>query len=150
MTFIGDDNLLDGWSAADSYQAASWLPHPKWNGDPLRGFDAGLIQLTQQIDTATIQAASRYTGSAEAGAVGVFVGYGRTGTGDVGATESAGTRRAGRNTIDELFRTRGKTPGVLAYDFDSGAAGDNYFGDADPVDLEYLISFGDSGGLFCD
>jgi len=146
VTFITDANLLDGWSPEDTHEAARFLPHPKWNGDASRGSDIGLIQLANPIESTTIQAAGRYTQELEVGASGVFVGYGRTGTGDIGATEGAGTRRAGNNTIDQLFKTRGKTLGIFAYDFDSGDVADNVFGAADQEDYEYLTSFGDSGG----
>lgn len=144
VTFVMDPDLRDGWSEVDTYGAASWLAHPDWTGDLSLGSDIGLIQLADQITG--IQPAMRNKGKGELGAVGTMVGYGMTGTGDLGATEDAGTRRAGQNAIDQLFLTVGKTPNVFAYDFDSGSTADNSFGSSSQVDLEYLTSFGDSGG----
>jgi len=103
-----------------------------------------LIQLSDTIST--IPAANRYTGTEELTATGTLVGYGMTGTGSTGAIDLDGMRRAGQNEIDQLFRTRGKTPNVIAYDFDSGSEDDNVFGPKDPLPYEYLTSFGDSGG----
>jgi S1-C subfamily serine protease len=131
-----------------AYQAENWVAHPKWSGNVNKGFDIGLVHLSE---TPSVQPADRYTGSdSPLTTTGISVGYGLTGTGETGYVETSGfEKRAGENVIDEWYLGPGKPgriPHVFLSDFDSGLASDNYSGSAEPEDLEYLIAPGDSGG----
>jgi hypothetical protein len=133
------------------YTAESWRAHSKWNGDLLNGNDIALIKLATEIGGIT--PAERYTGSGEYLAVGTAVGYGMTGTGLTGAVTFDGQKRAGNNVIDAFYgKNPRKTPKIFLSDFDNPAdAGDNAYGDATALEMEYLIAPGDSGGpVFID
>ena len=148
---VDDATALTFTLGGTTYTGASWLPYPKWNGDLLAGYDIGLVKLAEPV--AGVTPATRYAGSDEAGAVGTAVGYGMTGTGLTGATTYDGEKRAGENVIDGFYaRNPRKEPTLFLSDFDNPLnAGDNVYGSADPLDLEYLIAFGDSGGgVFID
>jgi len=133
-----------------TYTAASWVPHPKWDGDLNRGYDIGLIELTSSIEG--VDPAALYAGSGELGMTGISVGFGMTGTGSTGAIVGVdGQRRAGENGIDAWLKTPGKSPRVFLSDFDDPMnADENALGpwgsSADALDQEYLIAPGDSGG----
>lgn len=71
-----------------------------------------------------------YAGENEAGKVASIAGYGLTGTFATGATTSDGKRRAGSNVIDRVEKD------LLICSIDGGRR----------TELEFLISFGDSGG----
>jgi hypothetical protein len=132
------------------YSAARWIANPQWNGDPLRGYDLGLVQLTSPISN--VAPAQRYTGLSETGKVGTTVGYGMTGTGLTGATTYDGKKRAGQNSIDLLTAGLGKNAKILLTDFDNPRnRADSLLGSWKPLNLEYLAAPGDSGGgLFLD
>jgi len=149
---VGDATSLTFSVGGQSYAAAKWLAHPKWNNELLGGYDIGLMQLTDSVPDA-VTPASLYTGSEELGATGTSVGFGRTGTGVTGAIAPAGTKRAGQNVIDAFFsRNPKKTPRIFLSDFDNpDDPTDNVYGLETPLDLEYLIAPGDSGGgVFID
>lgn len=132
-----------------TYDADAWFSHSKWNGDLARGYDIGLMHLKTGI--AGITPAEFYnTGVSEIGQIGTFVGYGTTGTGETGWDGSLPlVKRAGENVVDMFLNTGGK-PGssrVLLADFDNPLKdSDSSWGSSDPLDLEYLIAPGDSGG----
>ena len=132
------------------YSASRWIANPQWNGDPLRGYDLGLVQLTSPISN--VAPAQRYTGRSETGKVGTTVGYGMTGTGLTGATTYDGKKRAGQNSIDLLTAGLGKNAKILLTDFDNPRnRTDSLLGSWKPLNLEYLAAPGDSGGgLFVD
>ena len=136
--------------AGDVYPAASWQAHPKWNGDLIAGYDIGLINLSSPVESVT--PAQRYKGRKELGAEATIVGYGMTGTGLSGATTFDGEKRGGQNVIDVLFKGYRKSQPLFLCDFDNpDDPGDNFFGSPEPLDLEFLIAPGDSGGgLFLD
>lgn len=135
------------------------------------GFDIAIIKLSQAI--LGVDVAKIYTGRNEVGAVGTHVGYGTTGNGLTGFNQPSGTKRAGNNVIDSdgsdnLFGNSD----VLTTDFDmpstttdeemqsgvgfiTNTANRGYYEDplglargipGRVLDLEYLISPGDSGG----
>jgi hypothetical protein len=132
---------LDFYIGGQRYQAADWIAHPEWDGDLSRGYDIALVHLDRAVDG--IDPAERYHGLGEAGSVGTSVGFGRSGEGSTGASTAAGTKRAGQNVVDGFDPRSGGR--ILTSDFDSP------FGLAQPLDLEYLIAPGDSGGgLFLD
>lgn len=131
----------------NSYSASQWAYHSKWTGDLAAGYDIALVKLSA---TPGIAPATRYAGSNELGAVGTSVGYGMTGTGLTGATTFDGLKRAGQNMIDRYYSNRNNR--IVVSDFDNPSKpSDSYFGSSTPLNLEYLIAPGDSGGgLFVD
>lgn len=102
------------------------------------GRDIALIQLNTNVVGVSTYALNY--GTDELGMVGTTVGFGQTGNGNTGINAGAGTKRGGRNVIDDA------TTGNLVYDFDSGLAGDNNLGSSTPQDLEHNVAPGDSGG----
>jgi len=123
------------------------IVHPEWTrNDFLSGADLALVRLQNPITT--IEASQIYTGRDELGQVGTSVGYGRTGTGLTGALPgTAGTLRAGNNVLDVLGTDRGWDERIILTDFDSPLdPNESNYGDSAPLDLEYSIAPGDSGG----
>lgn len=121
--------------------------HPGWSeGQYTSGGDLALIRLSQPITS--VQAATRYAGSNELGALGYGVGYGASGTGNSGDLPNTfGTKRAGTNFIDVLGSDRGFNESILLTDFDNPLReSDSTYGSAIPTDLEYQVAPGDSGG----
>ncbi|MCE5325810.1 MAG: trypsin-like serine protease [Planctomycetaceae bacterium] len=123
-----------------TYASSQIITNPNWTGDLFAGYDLGLVKLSTAVTGVT--AATRYTGTSEKGQTGVSAGYGLTGTGLTGATTLDYQKRAGMNTIDSLYNAR-----LMLMDFDNPhTRSDNSYGSATPLDLEYLIAPGDSGG----
>jgi hypothetical protein len=168
-TLIGSDwvltaaHVMEGTSTGQfavggqTYNVSKWVTHPKWDGELRRGYDLALVKLDR--DVSGVAPASLYTGKRELGAVATFVGFGRTGSGVSGANTYDALKRAGQNTIDgsigkeqwplnPTFQSKlPKNARTFLVDFDNPHnAADSVVGDAAPVDLEYLISLGDSGG----
>ncbi|MEN0111923.1 MAG: trypsin-like serine protease [Planctomycetota bacterium] len=171
----GVDGAGDGVSnvtfnvGGTSYAAEQWVLEPTWEsigGDTLEsnfasGWDLALVKLSAPV--VDVDPAVLYGGNDELGRVATTVGFGATGVGSTGFEEnSAGVKRAGQNVIDVVGTA--KTPGsraiafnvdndrVLGVDFDEpGNRRAGLLGSDDPLDLEYLIAPGDSGGgLFID
>lgn len=119
--------------------------NPGWNGDANRGFDIALVRLDSPITTIT--PASIYTTFQELGKTMTAVGYGAGGNGTTGSTTSYGVKRAGDNIVDQLVNFDNGASG-LRWDFDepSPRVSRNYSGSNTPLDLEYQIASGDSGG----
>jgi secreted trypsin-like serine protease len=121
--------------------------------DSYAGVDIGLFQLNSPVNN--VKTATLYTSDREKGETGVFVGFGTLGNGNTGATEkNDGLKIAGTNLIDGVsseYYTNGSEK-VLISDFDSPSGLNNIFGKANiPLDLEYSIASGDSGGgMFID
>ncbi len=121
--------------------------HPDWTMDNfLGGGDLALLRLSAPVTSREI--ASLHTGGGDLGQVGTAVGYGRFGTGITGAQPNTdGTLRAGQNTIDVLGTARGWDERILLTDFDNPLnPNDSNYGSNSPLDLEYSIAPGDSGG----
>ena len=140
-----------------AYGVSKWITHPKWDGALRRGYDLALVKLDGTVTD--VAPAALYTGKKEMNAVATFVGFGRTGTGVSGHNAFDSLKRAGRNTIDgsigpeqwpldPTFRSRlPKNARSFLVDFDNPASpADSQLGSPTPLDLEYLISLGDSGG----
>jgi hypothetical protein len=116
-----------------------------WNGNINDGFDIALVHFATPFTGIT--PASIYTSFQELGQSITSVGFGATGTGKTGAFQSAGTKRAGDNVVDRYVTfSNGAT--ALRWDFDEPAprVSPNQSGSTTPLDLEYLIAGGDSGG----
>lgn len=120
--------------------------HPDWVvNDFLGGGDLALIRLSAPVSN--LNTATLHAGGGELGQVGTAVGYGRTGNGLTGAQfGSEGTLRAGTNVIDVFGTERGWDERILLTDFDSPLRDVSNYGDSSPLDLEYSIAPGDSGG----
>lgn len=129
-----------------AYKASAWYSHPNWTGNVSTGYDIGLFRLSAPVSGIT--PAQRYYGTSELGKAATIVGYGRTGTGLTGATRTDQKKRAGTNRVD----TTTASGRVLLTDFDNPQrSADSAFGSSLPLDLEYMIAPGDSGGaLFID
>jgi hypothetical protein len=168
-TLVGNDwvltaaHVMEGTTTGQftvggqSYNVSRWVTHPKWDGELRRGYDLALVKLDR--DVSGVAPAGLYTGKREFGSLATFVGFGRTGTGVSGDTAFDAVKRAGQNTIDgsigkeqwplnATFHSKlPKSARTFLVDFDNPHNGsDSQVGDAAPVDLEYLISLGDSGG----
>lgn len=142
---------LDFTVGGITYPAVGWVMNSKFTSGNLgAGNDIGLIHLGAPV--AGIAPATRYTGSSELGTTAVAAGFGMTGTGLTGATTLDFQKRAGENTVDAFYPVRRGTPNILLMDFDNPhTAADNSYGSSAPLNLEYLIAPGDSGGgLFAD
>ncbi len=130
----------------DNYSATNWFAHDTWSGDLWAGNDLGLIQLDTAVTD--ISYASLYTGSSDLYSTATFVGYGRTGDGLTGDTEASGVKRAGQNVYD--LNHQGEFGDILLSDFDAPAgfkdSSDLAYGSTTPLDLEYVLAPGDSGG----
>lgn len=132
------------------YRGYEWEHFPGFDWDPFSGTDIGLVRLSHRVNR-KITPAERYFGEDEFDKVGTSVGYGRTGNGDEGITDADKThdKRAGNNVIDGfVFDGQGEMVPLFYSDFDNPVVDPdvNYSGSLEPLDLEYLISFGDSGG----
>jgi hypothetical protein len=119
--------------------------YPGWTGNINDGFDIALVRLDAPFTGIT--PASLYTSFQELGKTITSVGYGQTGTGKTGATGFTGTKRAGENVVDR-YVTFANGATALRWDFDEPAprTSPNNSGSSVPLDLEYMIGPGDSGG----
>jgi hypothetical protein len=132
----------------NSYGASQWAYHSNWTGDLAAGYDIALVKLS--TNPSNITPALRYTGSDELGRIGTSVGYGKTGTGLTGAITFDSLKRAGENVIDRFYSGGNKR--IFLSDFDNPLnSSDSSSGSSTPLNLEYLIAPGDSGGgVFVD
>lgn len=147
-----------------NYSGSAVAVAPGWNGSLYAGNDIALLRLSSQVLGINPAAYNAYGG--EVGQIGTFVGFGATGTGLTGATEGGGLKRAGRNLLDasaDIFNGPLTPPNqtysdrILVTDFDTpdpnspDAARLYNIGSYSPLDLEFNVAGGDSGGgLFID
>lgn len=126
-----------------AYPSTQIIGYSGWNeSNPLGGNDFGLVHLASSVTA--IPPAMLYTGSAEFGQIGTYVGFGLTGTGLTGYGPLDNQKRAFQNAIDGSF---GNPAILLGSDFDNPHnAADNGFGSAVPLPLEGCVAPGDSGG----
>ena len=142
-----------GSHTAEQYYLAP--TYTNFNDSVSRGDDIALIKLAS-LET-TVAAATLNTSTQELGKTGTYVGYGNTGNGLDGFTNlTSGTRRAGQNVMDALGSTFNYSDNLILSDFDNpnlvNSGGEpNGIGSIEPLDLEYNIATGDSGGgMFID
>ena len=155
---LDDAYAADEWSfslsatGGGSHTGDSKHIHPDWTsgGTLSDGVDIALLRLA--TSESTITPATLSSSTSEVGETATHVGYGKTGTGTTGDTGAAGTRRAGNNVVDVTGSAVGYSDTILFEDFDNpSTTADNWSGSATPLDLEYLIAGGDSGGgMFLD
>ncbi len=107
-----------------------WHQHPGWLQSPQvglnQGWDVGLFRLESPVSGAP--EVRLYSGGAELGTEIVFAGFGLAGTSDTGPrANSTPTLYGATNTIDRVVSFSGDfgAGGLLATDFDSGAASVN-------------------------
>lgn len=121
--------------------------HPDWSrNDFLSGGDLALVHLSSPISNIT--PATIHTQGQELGATGTIIGYGLTGNGLTGyQSGSNAILRGGNNVIDVLGTARGWDERILLTDFDNPLnPNESRYGSNIPLDLEYSIAPGDSGG----
>ena len=148
---VDGDPRLEFYIDGIPYTAVSSIAHSKWDGDISKGYDIALVEFGVDFTAMGYDPAALYEGSNEIGKVSTAVGYGTTGTGDTGVVCGDDcfplVKRAGDNMIDAVLSTRGRSNRVLLTDFDNPSdPSDSSWGSAIPLDLEYLIAPGDSGG----
>lgn len=100
--------------------------HPDWNGAYTDGHDVAVIELPA-IAPIEAERFDLYRAANEVGQTFTIVGYGRTGTGDTGATMPGGVKRQGLNVFTDV------DDGVLEFEFGE-------------FEGEGFIAKGDSGG----
>ncbi len=151
----GSPGPTDTWTfGSETRNIAQAIRNPNFTGNIANGFDIALHRLDSPITNVT--PAQLYTGTAASliGQTLTYVGYGQTGTGSTGASGPLGTKRAGNNFGEQLGFTLNPGPSqtvwsdqILFADMDAqtGQWG-NPLGRTVPINLEYLIALGDSGG----
>lgn len=130
-----------------SYSINLGLQNGGWassNRDSGAGADIGLFRLNSSVSN--INPVTLYSGTNEDLQVGSYVGFGNTGNGISGAnTTSFGTKRAGQNTIG-LGSRLGYSNAILVSDFDDPRSVNPSDPLSRPLNLEYQLAPGDSGG----
>lgn len=138
------------------YTITNAIGHRTWfntGANIYSGFDIALLKLLSPVQTVTPSAL--FTGFNEDLQIGTYVGFGRTGTGLTGEIYQGGTKRAGQNIIG--LGSRAVLPNeqgyyqrlndrILVSDFDSPYTANPYDPLSVPLNLEYSIAHGDSGG----
>jgi len=123
------------------------VKHGGWassNRNVAAGVDLGLFRLNTPVWD--INPATLYSGTSEDLQVGSYVGFGNTGNGLTGANSTSfGTKRAGQNTIG-LGSRLGYSNQVLVSDFDDPRSANPSQPLTNPLNLEYQLARGDSGG----
>lgn len=122
----------------------TWVRHSAYSGDVTQGTDLALIHLVSPILEVT--PVRLWRSGSEPGITATVVGYGRTGTGLTGDVLPRGTRRGGQVRVDGLGNLAGLSSKMVLSDFDNpNNPGDNVFGPATPLPLEFNVAFNDSG-----
>jgi len=136
-----------------TYTSSAVHIYDGWAGDSASGGDIALIRLEESNVPA--QRVLLYSGTPGGllDEVAVISGYGRTGTGQTGATEPGGVLlHAGQNLIE---KTGGSVAffadydeSILFFDFDDPSASDDgyFWSENEALTYEYMIAAGDSGG----
>ncbi len=154
----GNAGATDTWTFGSEIRLIEdSFRNPNFNGQIANGYDIALHKLASPITTIT--PAQLYTGAASdlIGDTLTYVGYGQSGTGSTGATLPWGTKRAGVNIAEQLGYTINPggvneavyTGQMLFADMDDPPGGPQFgnpLGSTIPINLEYLIALGDSGG----
>jgi Trypsin/PEP-CTERM motif len=142
---------MQGQSAAFTvgggrYTVANAIGHRNWvntGGDVASGFDIALLRLQSAVRNVT--PASLFSGFNEDMQVGTYAGFGMTGNGITGATHNDFIKRAGRNLV-RVGSAAQFSNQLLISDFDNPLSANPYDPMSQPLDLEYSIAYGDSGG----
>lgn len=138
-----DDKNVTIEVGGKTYNATRIVIHPYYkNADLKLSTDLALVKIDKKYDG---KIAKLYEGEIEIGAVGTIVGFGNFRS--AMEPNSRGLRKlAGQNMID-VIGAAGNAANFLGVDLDSATdATANGFGDAKPLELEYIMDGGDSGG----
>ncbi|WP_341735824.1 S1 family peptidase [Microcoleus sp. CAWBG640] len=122
------------------------LQHAGWrsSGNGGERVDLGLFQLNASVSN--VNPATLYSGTNEDWQVGSYVGFGNTGTGLTGQIDRTyKTKRAGQNMIG-LGNRLGYSNDILVSDFDDPRSVNPSEPWTNPLNLEYQLGSGDSGG----
>jgi len=125
---------------------------PGYQDNLANGADLAIVNLASAAPSyATVY--QLYSGAIPYGSTIAVVGFGDTGTGDLGYSGGDGTRLMGENSyVTNAAAWYGSpvSPNLLLADFENGTAADNTLSATGPDSLgladEVDISFGDSGG----
>ncbi|MDJ1174774.1 trypsin-like serine protease [Roseofilum capinflatum] len=134
------------WVGNNRYSVTGLTAHRDWfaTGRNLGlGNDIALLALSESVRG--VNPASLYTSFNEDISLGTYVGYGKTGNGLTGAIYRGGTKRAGQNIIGTGNRL-GYSNNVLVSDFDDPRTSRWWDSLSQPLNLEYQLAKGDSGG----
>ncbi|GET40981.1 trypsin-like serine protease [Microseira wollei] len=132
------------WSGR--YTVTNAIGHRGWlgsSGNLGAGFDIALLRLRSAVTNVT--PAPPFSDLSEDMQVGTYVGYGATGTGLSGWVRNEGVKRGGQNIIG-LGSRLGFSDRVLVSDFDSPLSANSSDRLSIPLNLEYNVAPGDSGG----
>ncbi len=88
---VDDAKSLSFSIGGQVYHVDRTIPYPGWNRDLWSGYDIGLAHLTKAVDN--IKPAELYAGTAELNHTDTIVGFGKTGTGEIGDTRCDGVKR---------------------------------------------------------
>jgi len=130
------------------YEPDTIIFHPGYFGANPKGksknYDICLIKLKEPVSNIKIpQLNNKYD---EVGKKAVGVGWGHYG-GAYDDSLKLGKKLAGENMIDSILNFRDGVPGYMVCDFDSPTDTNcNKTGNPQPLELEFFISGGDSGG----
>ncbi len=141
----------------------TFTKHPAWDGNLARGNDVAVLTLATIAPSNVPRYDIDRTPLDDISTIVDKVGYGKSGTGDTGATLPSGTKREGMNRYDALadvmLDALDLVPGVdfvpgsvLQYDFDNGFVQNDafdFFFDIPHLGLEnneVMSAPGDSGG----
>ncbi|MGD1716772.1 trypsin-like serine protease [Dapis sp. BLCC M172] len=135
------------WAYGISYSVTNTTAHRGWfssDRDFTAGYDIAVLRLETPV--LHLPLAPLFTGFDESEQTGTYVGFGATGNGFTGSLPNTiGTKRAGQNIV-ELGRSLGLSESLLLSDFDHPLTSDSSKPETIPLDLEYTIAPGDSGG----
>ncbi|MBI3789598.1 MAG: trypsin-like serine protease [Gemmatimonadetes bacterium] len=123
----------NGSSGSFTVTSTSFRVNSLYNGQVINDNDIAIIRLATPITTPGIDRYNIWTGPIPTNNTVNFVGFGLRGSGALGFTAGAGSRRQGLNRFDFF-----NSPGVLISDFDSG----NQLNDAS--------CYFNPGSSFCD
>ena len=133
------------------------IRHPNWVVSPIIGDGADLMLIKLDAPVFEVTPASLISSNQSlVGQIATYTGYGETGDGFTGnVSGSAGTARAGENSIDQAGGIVGGidySENLVFADFDQPAnATTNIMGSTAPKNFEYLPALYDSGGgVFID
>ncbi len=135
------------WVGNSAYSVIGSTTHSDWfsSGRNLAaGHDIALLALSRPVTG--VRPASLYYGFDEDLKLGTYVGFGETGNGLSGAIRgSSGTKRAGQNVIG-LGSRLNYNNNLLVSDFDDPRTANYWDPLSQPLNLEYQLARGDSGG----
>ncbi|NES02161.1 MAG: S1 family peptidase [Okeania sp. SIO2F4] len=144
-----DESLLNAsfWADGIPYSVTNTTAHRGWfssDRDFTAGYDIAVLRLETPV--LHLPSAPLFRGFDEPEQIGTYVGFGATGNGFTGyLPNTKGTKRAGQNIV-ELGSSLGLSDSLLFSDFDHPLTSDFTKPDTIPLDLEYTIAPGDSGG----